>query len=113
MNERRHMGLEKKGVLFPVAPPTSEMSGSYNVMLDSIIEQIKESHVRLVLEANVGMIMLYWNIGNEILERQESEGWGAKVIDRLSKDLTDSCSMLSRTVRIRSGVLEFLTNQTG
>lgn len=90
MNERRHMGLEKKGVLFPVAPPTSEMSGSYNVMLDSIIEQIKESHVRLVLEANVGMIMLYWNIGNEILERQESEGWGAKVIDRLSKDLTDS-----------------------
>jgi predicted nuclease of restriction endonuclease-like (RecB) superfamily len=30
---------------------------------------------------------LYWQIGKEILERQETEGWGTKVIDRLSADL--------------------------
>jgi hypothetical protein len=29
----------------------------------------------------------YWQIGKEILERQEKEGWGTKVIDRLSADL--------------------------
>jgi len=29
----------------------------------------------------------YWQIGNEILQRQNNEGWGAKVIDRLSTDL--------------------------
>jgi len=33
------------------------------------------------------LIILYWEIGRLILERQEAEGWGAKVIDRLSVDL--------------------------
>lgn len=31
--------------------------------------------------------MLYWGIGKEILTRQKAEGWGAKVIDQLAKDL--------------------------
>ena len=33
------------------------------------------------------MVLLYWEIGKTILRRQEREGWGAKVIDRLSADL--------------------------
>jgi predicted nuclease of restriction endonuclease-like (RecB) superfamily len=32
---------------------------------------------------------MYWNIGRSILDRQNSEGWGTKVIDRLSVDLKD------------------------
>lgn len=32
-------------------------------------------------------MLLYWEIGQEILLRQEREGWGAKVIDRLARDL--------------------------
>ena len=32
--------------------------------------------------------MLYWQIGQNILQRQNQQGWGAKVIDRLSKDLS-------------------------
>lgn len=33
------------------------------------------------------MIDLYWRIGGVILARQAAEGWGARVIDRLSQDL--------------------------
>jgi DUF1016 N-terminal domain len=36
------------------------------------------------------MVMLYWSIGRDILQRQESEGWGTKVIDRLAKDLQNT-----------------------
>ncbi len=36
------------------------------------------------------MILLYWDIGRLILERQEKEGWGAKVIDRLSTGLREA-----------------------
>jgi hypothetical protein len=32
-------------------------------------------------------VLLYWGIGRDILSRQESEGWGAKIIDRLAADL--------------------------
>jgi predicted nuclease of restriction endonuclease-like (RecB) superfamily len=39
------------------------------------------------MAANTAMVMLYWDIGRLILDRQEREGWGARVIDRLSADL--------------------------
>jgi len=42
------------------------------------------------LAANKEMILLYWEIGKEILARQKKRGWGAKVIDYLSKDLRRS-----------------------
>jgi predicted nuclease of restriction endonuclease-like (RecB) superfamily len=32
-------------------------------------------------------VLLYWEVGREILQRQEREGWGAKVIDRLAGGL--------------------------
>jgi len=33
------------------------------------------------------LIALYWEMGRLILQRQDVEGWGARVIDRLSVDL--------------------------
>ena len=32
-------------------------------------------------------MLLYWQIGHDILERQVKQSWGAKVIDRLGHDL--------------------------
>ena len=49
----------------------------------------------VVLNANSGMICLYWNIGKAIMKKQEEEGWGAKVIDRMSKDLKDAFPEMS------------------
>ncbi|MCC7080407.1 MAG: DUF1016 family protein, partial [Burkholderiales bacterium] len=40
--------------------------------------------------ANAAMLQLYWDMGRTILARQAREGWGAKVIDRLSTDLRDA-----------------------
>jgi predicted nuclease of restriction endonuclease-like (RecB) superfamily len=36
---------------------------------------------------NRELVLLYWQIGRDILDRQERESWGAKVIDRLAADL--------------------------
>lgn len=33
------------------------------------------------------MIYMYWQIGREVSKKQNEEGWGAKVIDRMSQDL--------------------------
>ena len=43
-----------------------------------------------MLSANAAMVLLYWEIGRLILERQDRVGWGAKIIDRLSYDLRDA-----------------------
>jgi predicted nuclease of restriction endonuclease-like (RecB) superfamily len=87
MEERKKIGKSKKDVLFPVPPLESEMDAPYFELRNLIVARIKETRLRFVFQANAGMIELYWNIGNDILRRQKSEGWGAKVIDRLSADL--------------------------
>ena len=87
MDKRKKMGKDVKDVIIPVAPPESEMDAPYFVLRDSIVARIRETRLRFIIQANAGMIELYWNIGNDILQRQKSEGWGAKVIDRLSADL--------------------------
>jgi len=60
---------------------------SYSEVLTGLKHRITQERIRTVLTANSAMVLLYWDIGNTILERQQIEGWGAKVIDRLSADL--------------------------
>jgi len=90
MDERKSMGNPKDDILIPIAPSLAEVHDSYTDMRDIIIAKIKESRTRTIIQVNSGMIELYWDIGNEILHRQKNEGWGAKVIDRLSKDLKET-----------------------
>ena len=62
-------------------------SKSYAGLLQSLKTQISQARIRAHLSVNKEMISLYWNIGNQILERQKEEGWGTKVIENISKDL--------------------------
>ena len=39
------------------------------------------------MTVNQELLKLYWQIGNDILQRQQQQGWGSKVIDQLAKDL--------------------------
>ena len=45
------------------------------------------TQLRASLSVNRELVLLYWRIGQDILERQNQAGWGAKVIDRLAHDL--------------------------
>jgi len=51
---------------------------------------VRSAQVKAALAVNLEMIQLYWDIGQLIVERQEYEGWGASVIDRLARDLQKS-----------------------
>ena len=60
---------------------------AYQGLLSRLKEQIQTAQVRAALAVNRELVLLYWGIGREILDRQKEEGWGAGVIDRLAKDL--------------------------
>jgi predicted nuclease of restriction endonuclease-like (RecB) superfamily len=59
----------------------------YNLFLNALKQRIRTTQVRAALAINQELILLYWHIGREILTRQQTEGWGSKVIKRLSQDL--------------------------
>ena len=95
MDNRNQMGKNKDGVIFPVAPNLSEMSDAYLKFIEEVKSEIQKQRISVVLNANSSMICLYWNIGRSILKKQEEEGWGAKIIDRMAKDLKEAFPEMS------------------
>ena len=89
-NERVNLGRQKEEALFPAAPPLSDLPEDYAEILIKIKSRIQQERLRVVMAANSAMILLYWDIGKMILERQEHASWGAKIIDRLAKDLQET-----------------------
>ncbi len=79
-----------QNALFPTAPLRAELPGGYAEILREIKQRIQQARLRTILAVNSAMLLLYWDIGRMILMRQEREGWGARVIDRLSADLREA-----------------------
>jgi len=59
----------------------------YADLFSEIKTRIRQAQVKATLSANAEMILMYWDIGRMIQERQEKKGWGAGVIPRLAKDI--------------------------
>lgn len=59
----------------------------YGEWLDEMKNRIYSAQMRATLAVNSELVLLYWTIGNDILQRQAMQGWGTKVIDRLAHDL--------------------------
>jgi predicted nuclease of restriction endonuclease-like (RecB) superfamily len=69
------------------APSLSPPPQGYADWLAELKTRIHNAQQRATLAVNRELVMLYWQIGKDILERQAREGWGAKVVDRLAHDL--------------------------
>ena len=59
----------------------------YSEWLSELKVKIHNAQQRATLAVNHELILLYWQIGRDILNRQAEQGWGAKVIERLAHDL--------------------------
>ena len=89
-NDRKGRTKDVKGVFFPTPATQFEMPDWYGEMLVSIKELVANGRRQVMFTANVQMSMMYYRIGQIILQRQNDEGWGSKVVDRLSADLKNA-----------------------
>lgn len=65
-----------------IAPPEG-----YGDWLTDLKGRIHQAQQRASIAVNRELVLLYWQIGHDILMRQHAQGWGSKVIDRLAQDL--------------------------
>lgn len=87
--DRKQRGGTDRSAVFPVAPPKVELPEDYSPWLTDLTQRIHSERLRIVLTSNAAMILLYWDIGHRILEKQGLQGWGARIIDRLAFDLRE------------------------
>ena len=72
-----------------MAASTSDTSlpEDYGPWLAGLKARIRAARLRAAMAVNAELIALYWRIGQDILERQARQGWGARVVERLAADL--------------------------
>ena len=92
------------------------LTSDYKETLNLIIQKIELAQQKAVISANISLLDLYWNIGNVILHKKKEQGWGAKVIDTLSRDITsafpDSKGYSSRNLKYMSQFAKTYSNYT-
>lgn len=59
----------------------------YPEVLERLKQQVLAARVVAHRTVNTELLRLYWTIGTVILDRQERQAWGTKVISRLAQDL--------------------------
>jgi len=63
------------------------MSVEYRELLSSLKERIRHSQYEALKAVNKELILLYWDIGRMIVERQVKYGWGKAIVETLARDL--------------------------
>ena len=62
-------------------------SATYRELIERLKQRIRESQARAARAVNTELVMLYWSIGREILDQQQTSGWGDDVVGRIAQDL--------------------------
>lgn len=89
MNLNQNSSTSADVARFSCTPSAFGLPAWYPKLRDSISNPLSEGQRRAKLAVNQELVSSYWNVGHDILDRQPEQGWGSKIIDRLSADLRD------------------------
>ncbi len=84
--------------------------------MEELRSRVRIARVRASLSLNRNLLELYWSLGRAITLRQEAEGWGSSVIQRVSDDLKRSFPgmqgfSVSNIWRMRAFVLAYRSGE--
>jgi len=71
----------------PIPTSLTPAPAGYADWLTDPKTRIRSAQQRTTLAVNRELVLLYWQIGRDILARQAEQGWDAKVIERKAHDL--------------------------
>jgi predicted nuclease of restriction endonuclease-like (RecB) superfamily len=66
---------------------TSELPAGYRELLEDLKTRVRAAQLKAAVAVHRELIQLYWDIGRLIVQRQEQEGWGKSVVERLATDI--------------------------
>jgi predicted nuclease of restriction endonuclease-like (RecB) superfamily len=76
-----------KGDLDDVPPSLAQRPPGYAEWLTDLKSRIHAAQQRAALAVNGELLLLYWQLGRDILERQAQAQWGGGILDQVSADL--------------------------
>ncbi|GAB3253901.1 hypothetical protein GCM10027562_14930 [Arthrobacter pigmenti] len=74
---------------FPSVPSRASMPEWYPELLESVSSRVAKGRSKAITAVNQELVATYWAIGQDLIERESLEGWGSKVVTRLSADVRE------------------------
>ena len=62
----------------------------YRQFIEDLKARVTAARISAARAVNRDLILLYWDIGRAIVEKQQALGWGESVVDRVSRDLREA-----------------------
>ncbi len=69
------------------ATTSLKLDVNYNTFLSEIKNRLKTAQIRAALASNQALIHFYWQLGKELVEKQNSFKWGEKLLEQFSHDM--------------------------
>ena len=66
---------------------SKRLPDDYAVLLAEVKVRVRSAQYEALKAVNKELVALYWDIGKLIVKRQDREGWGKSVVERLANDL--------------------------
>ena len=66
------------------------MSPAYTSLLSELKSTVRTARVHAIQQVNRSLILMYWELGRQIVASQEEHGWGKSVVEQISTDLRAS-----------------------
>lgn len=85
MKKKQRFPIAKKSV--PIIKKAEVSTGDYKNFITSLKEKIHLAQIKGTIAVNKELIKLYWDIGKDIVEKQDQEGWGSKILEKVAQDL--------------------------
>jgi hypothetical protein len=87
-DEAHHCYREKPGDRDPPPAMTTALSHPDSpAFLTALKDRIARARISAARSVNSEMVLLYWDIGRGLAEKQQTAGWGDAVVERLAADL--------------------------
>ena len=64
-----------------------KMDNDYKQWLTDLKSRIRQSQIKAAVKVNTELLRLYWDMGQDIVNRQLEAAWGSGFFEQLSKDL--------------------------
>jgi predicted nuclease of restriction endonuclease-like (RecB) superfamily len=62
-------------------------TAEYKTFIKSIKERVREVQIKASVQVNSVLLEFYWELGNEIIQKQKKSSWGSGFLKQISKDL--------------------------
>lgn len=93
----------------------ANITKEYKSWVTELKNRIQSSQIKAAMSVNSELLLLYWHLGLEILDKEKNKKWGTKLLDQLSTDLLREFPQMKgfrrdNLYRIRQWVLFYTRN---